>query len=174
MSRQRRYAFGLGAAALIGIAVAVILTLDVGGSGEQPASQAVVTARDMTPSPASNPRRRRSWIVEASAVCRLGQKLYPDVVLGADGDPDTTHYAVERLVSEISALSVPTAASVRRQRLAQHGQAAVSAWRSIAIRPIGDVTLRERQEAEMLAAQYVDELIAFGADACRPLRVGPS
>ena len=174
MSRQRRYAFGLGAAALIGIAVAVILTLDVGGSGEQPASQAGATARDMSATPASNPRRRRSWIVEANAVCRLGQKLYPDIVLGAKGDPDTTDYAVERLVSEISALSVPTAASARRQRLAQHGQAAVFAWRSIAIRPIGDVTLRERREAEMLAAQYVDELIAFGADACRPLRVGPS
>ena len=174
MSKQRRYAIGLGAAALIGIAVAVILTLHVGGSGEHPARQAGTTARDARPTPASHPRRRRSWIVEANAVCRLGQKLYPDIVLGADGDPDTTDYAVERLVREISAITVPTAASAGQRRLAQHAQAAVSAWRSIAMRPIGDVTLRERREAEMLAARYVDELIARGADACRPLRVSPS
>jgi hypothetical protein len=92
-------------------------------------------------------------------------------VLGANGDPDTMNYAVDRVVKEIAAIPVPTAASARQRRLARHGRAAASAWQSLATRPIGDVTLRKRQEAERLGARYVDELVALGAGACAPLRL---
>ena len=120
--------------------------------------------------PAAQPRRHRSWIAEANAVCRLGRKLYPSIALGANADPDTMNYALNRLVNEIAAIPVPTA-SARQRRLARHGRAAASAWQSLATRPIGDVTLRKRREAERLGARYVDELVALGAGACAPLHL---
>jgi hypothetical protein len=33
-------------------------------------------------------------------VCRLGRNLYLNIVLGATGDPDTIHYAINRLVTD--------------------------------------------------------------------------
>ena len=170
MSRQRRYTIGLGTAAL-GTAVTVILSGHVIGAGTRPGNDARTTAHTSAAPPASHTRRRGSWIAQANAVCRLGRKLYPSVALGAKADPDTMDYAVNRLVNEIGAIPVPTAASARQSRLASHGQAAASAWHSLASQPVGDVTRSGRREAERLAGRYVDELIAVGAGACAPLRV---
>jgi hypothetical protein len=95
--------------------------------------------------------------------------LRESIALGADADPDTMDYAVNRLVDEIAAIAMPPAAR-GRVRLQRHGIAAGSAWRDLATRPIGGVTVRERREAEQLTAAYVDELVAAGARACAPLR----
>jgi hypothetical protein len=149
----------------------VILSGHVIGAGTRPGNDARTTAHTSAAPPASHTRRRGSWIAQANAVCRLGRKLYPSVALGAKADPDTMDYAVNRLVNEIGAIPVPTAASARQSRLASHGQAAASAWHSLASQPVGDVTRSGRREAERLAGRYVDELIAVGAGACAPLRV---
>jgi hypothetical protein len=104
-------------------------------------------------------------------VCRLGRKLYPNIVLGATGDPDTIHYAINRLVTEIGAIATLTPNSSGHQ-LDLQGQAAISAWYSLATRPETTVTPGEKQEAARSAAQYVDRLVALGAAACAPLRLG--
>lgn len=175
MSKQRRYALGLGAAALSGTVVVVILSGHLAGSGERAATDTRTTTHTAgAPKPSPSPRRR-SWVAEANAVCRLGQKMYPSIAFGVDnGDPDTMGYAVNRLVDEIGAIPVSRAASARQRRLAQHGLAAGSAWGSLARRPVGEVTLRQQQEAERLAARYIDELVALGARACAPLRPAAS
>lgn len=169
VSKRRGYALGLVAAALVGTAVTVILSGHVVG-GNRAANDAGTTGHTTGAPPARHPRRRSSWIAAADAVCRLGRKLYPSIARGANGDPDTLSYAVERLVKEIAAIPFPAADSARQRRLARHGRAAASAWQSLATRPIGDVTLREREHAGRLGARYVDELVALGAGACAPLR----
>lgn len=169
MRRHRLYAIGLGTAALIGAAITLLLIGRVTGSGERAANGVRATSRTAGAPPASRARGRSSWIAEANAVCRLGRKLYPSIALGADTDPDTMDYAVNTLVDEIAAIAVPPAAPAR-VRLARHGRAAASAWRSLATRPIGHVTQHERREAERLTAGYVDQLVALGAGACAPLR----
>jgi hypothetical protein len=95
--------------------------------------------------------------------------LRESIALGADADPDTMDYAVHRLVSEIKAIRFLPAAAVRA-RLVREGDAAASAWLSLATRPIDEVTQRERRDAERLTAGYVDELVALGAGACSRLR----
>jgi hypothetical protein len=133
---------------------------------DEPAATGVATSAHLADTPpTSRARTRRSWIAEANAVCRLGRKLYPSIALGADTDPDTMDYAVHRLVEEIATIP-STATAPTRVR----GRAIARAWRSLATRPIRDVTLRERREAERLTAMYVDELVAAGAGACAPLR----
>jgi hypothetical protein len=170
VSKPRGYALSLAAAALIGTAVAVILSGHLTGRDTRTANGTRAIDHVSPSSPAWHARRRSSWIAGANAVCRLGRKLYPSIAQGANAEPDTMDYAVNRLVNEIAGLPVPTPASARHRQLDRHGQAASSAWRSLATRPIGDVTMRERREAERFAAAYVDELVALGATACAPLR----
>src|SRR5262249_42577400 len=117
---------GLGAATLVGAAVAVVLVGHLTGRG----------GRSMNATPTAQAQRGSSWVAEANAVCRLGRKLYPNIALGAgNGDPDTMNYAVNRLVGEIGSISVPIA-SARHAQLERHGLAAASAWQSLATRPI--------------------------------------
>ena len=171
MSRQRRHAIGLGTAAVIGTAVIASLSWDASGDGKRAGNNVRTTAHTTATPPASQTRRRGSWIAQANAVCRLGRKLYPSVALGAKADPDDMDYAVNRLVNEIAAIPARAPASARQSRLAWHGRAAASAWHAIANRPVGDVTGRERREAERLSGRYVDELVTVGAGACAPLRL---
>jgi hypothetical protein len=168
LSIQRRNALGLGAAALIGAAV-IGTVIGRGSETNRPvANGAGTTAHPDTP-PTLRPRDRSGWIAKAKLVCKLGRKLYPSIALGADGDPDTMDYAVHRLVGEITAITAPPATPVGI-RLARTGRAATSAWLSLATRPIGEVTQRERRKAERVTAAYVDEIVAAGAGACAPLR----
>ena len=164
---MRRYVLSLGAAALIGTAVTV-LSGHVSGSGKRAANGARTTAHTSQAPPASHPRRRGSWIAEANAVCRLGPKLYPSIALGANADPDTMDYAVNRLVDEVAAIAGSSPA--RPLQLARDGRAAGAAWRRLATQPIEDMTARARQEAVLLTARYVDDLVAREARACARLR----
>jgi hypothetical protein len=59
----------------------------------------------------------------------------------------------------------------RGHQLDLQGQAAISAWYSLAARPETTVTPGDKQEAARTAAQYVDRLVALGAAACAPLRL---
>jgi hypothetical protein len=148
----------------------VIAIVQVTGSDEPAANGGATSARLAETPPTSRARDRSSWIAEANAVCRLGHKLYPSIALGADTDPDTMDYAVHRLVEEIAAIPATAAAPARVRERAQRGQAVARAWRSLATRPMRDVTLRERRAAERLTSVYVDELVAAGASACARLR----
>ena len=103
-------------------------------------------------------------------MCRLGRNLYLNIVLGATGDPDTIHYAINRLVTEIGAIATLTPNSSGYQ-LDLQGQAAISAWYSLATRPETTVTPGDTQAAARTAAQDVDRLVARGAAACAPLRL---
>jgi hypothetical protein len=146
----------------------VIVAVQVTGSDE-PAANGVTTTAHLADTPTSRATGRSNWIAEANAVCRLGRKLYPSMALGAATDPDTMDYAVNRLVEEIAGIPVTAAAPARARRLEPRGHAVACAWRTLAMRPIGDVTLGERTAAERLTAAYVHELVAAGADACAPL-----
>jgi hypothetical protein len=137
-------------------------------TNEAAANGAGTTAHPDTP-PILRGRGVSGWIAEANMVCKLGQKLYPSIALGAEADADTMDYAVHRLVGEIAAITASPAAPVR-MRLARAGGAATSAWLSLATRSIGEVTPDERLEAERLTAGYVDELVTAGAGACAKLR----
>jgi hypothetical protein len=167
LSIQRRIALGLGAAALIGAAV-IGTVIGRGTETNQPVANGAGTTAHPETAPILPARAESGWISEANRVCRLGLKLYPSIAHG-DADPDTMDYAVHRFVGEITAITAPPVAPVRR-RLARTGGAATSAWLSLATRPLGEVTQHERREAERLTAGYVDELVAAGAGACAPLR----
>jgi hypothetical protein len=168
LSNQRRIALGLGAATLIGAAV-IGTVIGRGTETNQPVVNGAGTTAHPDTAPISPARHHSGWIFEANRVCRLGRKLYPSIALGADVDPDTMDYVTRRLVDEIMAITDPPATPVR-MRLARTAGAATSAWLSLATRPIGEVTQRERREAERLTAGYVDELVGAGAGACAPLR----
>jgi hypothetical protein len=168
LSIQRRIAFGLGAAALIGAAV-IGTVIGRGSETNHPVANGAGRTARPDAAPILRARGHSGWSAEANLVCRLGRKLYPSIALGADADPDTMDYATRRLVDEITAITTPPVTPLR-MRLARAGGAATSAWLSLATRPIGEVTLHERREAERLTAGYVDELVAAGAGGCAPLR----
>jgi hypothetical protein len=168
LSTPRRNALALGAAALIG-ALVTVLAIGTWPTPSPDPNGDRKTARSGEAPLSPRPRDRSSWTAEANSVCSLAQKLYPSIALGADADPDTMDYAVHRLVSEIKAIRFLPAAAVRA-RLVREGDAAASAWLSLATRPIDEVTQRERRDAERLTAGYVDELVALGAGACSRLR----
>ena len=154
---------GLGVALVVAVVIAAVVSLR-GNNGAEPAGE---------PPPARHSSRTAlsvNWVAEANAVCRLGRKLYPNIVLGATGDPDTIHYAINRLVTEIGAIATLTPNSSGHQ-LDLQGQAAISAWYSLATRPETTVTPGDKQEAARTAARYVDRLVALGAAACAPLRL---
>jgi hypothetical protein len=162
VSNRRRYLVGLGLAVVI-TAVIVVVVSSRGNDDSVSASKPPIARRSTRTEPAAN------WVAEANAVCRLGRKLYPNIVLGAAGDPDTIDYAVGRLVTEIAAIT-PLPPRAGRHALALHGQAAVDAWHSLATKQEETVTSGEKQEAARSATRYVDQLVALGAGACAPLR----
>jgi hypothetical protein len=131
------------------------------GDAAEPASDPPAADNSSTPG---------ACTVEANVVCRLGRKLYPDIDLGAAGDPDTIDYAVGRLVTEITAIATLPPSSGRHE-LELRGQAAVAAWRSLATRPAETVTLGDEQGAARTATRSVDQLVALGATACAPPRL---
>jgi hypothetical protein len=153
--------------AVVGLGVALVVAIAVvslrGNDGAEPAS-GPTRARHTSPT-----APRVDWVVEANAVCRLGRKLYPNIALGATGDPDTIHYAVNRLVNEIGAIAASPPGS-GGHRLDLQGQAAIAAWYSLATRPETTVARAEKQEAARTAARYVDRLVVLGASACAALR----
>jgi hypothetical protein len=162
VSSRRRSVVGLGVAVVVAAVIVVVLG-SRGHDGSVSASKPPVARRSSRTEPVAN------WVAEANAVCRLGRKLYPNIVLGAAGDPDTIDYAVGRLVTEITAIAALPPRSGRHE-LELHGQAAVDAWHSLATRGEETVTSSDKQEAARTATRYVDQLVALGAGACAPLR----
>jgi hypothetical protein len=166
MSIRRRSIGGTGAAVLIAVSALVVVTSRDDGAGRftrnRHSAPGTPPPRQAAPAPP-----RRSWAVEANRVCMLGRKLYPSIAVGANADPDTMDYAVNRLVDEIEAI---TSSPPERGRLLRDGLATTAAWRSLATRPIRTVAFSERQQAAQTAARYVDQLVLLGATACRVLR----
>ena len=108
---------------------------------------------------------------QANAVCRLGQRLYPNIALGAAGDQDTTDYAINRIVREIAAIATSPPSTGGRE-LEVRGQAAVAAWHSLATRREDTVAPGDKQEAARAANRYVDRLVALGAASLLPSGAG--
>lgn len=162
--RKRWKSFvGLGVAVVVAAAIAAAFS-SRGSDGAESLSG---------PPPArhrSRTARGANWVAEANIVCRLGRKLYPNIALGAAGDPDTTDYAISRLVSEIAAIAPPPPSS-GGHKLELQGQAAVAAWRSLATRLEDTVTPGDKHEAARIANRFVDHLVDLRATACAPLRL---
>ena len=155
-------AVGLGVAVAVAVTIAAVVSLR-GNGGAEPASESPSARHSSRNEP------RVDWVAEANGVCMLGRKLYPNIALGATSDPDTIHYAINRLVTEIGAIGA-TPPSSGGYRLELQGQAAIAAWYSLATRPETTVTPGDKQEAARTAARYVDRLVVLGAAACAPLR----
>jgi hypothetical protein len=149
---------GLGVALVIGVTIAAVVSLRGDGGAESASRQLPAGHGPTAP--------RVSWVEEANAVCRLGRRLYPNLALGATGDPDTIHYAINRLVTEIGAIAALPPSS----KLDLQGQTAVAAWYALATKPETTVAAGDKQEAARIAARYVDRLVFLGAAACGPLR----
>jgi hypothetical protein len=163
VSKRWRYVVGLGVALVIAVAIAAALS-SRGSDGVESASEPPAARHS------SRTARGANWVAEANAVCRLGRKLYPNIALGAAGDPDTTDYATSRLVREIAAIATLPPSSGGHE-LELQGQAAVAAWRSLATRREATVTPNKKEEAARIANRYVDQLVALRAVACAPLRL---
>jgi hypothetical protein len=163
ISKRWRYVVGLGVALVIAVAIAAAVS-SRRSDGVESASEPPVARHS------SRTARGANWVAEANAVCRLARKLYPNIALGAAGDPDTTDYATSRLVREIAAIATLPPSSGGHE-LDLHGQAAVAAWRSLATRREATVTPGEKEEAARIANRYVDQLVALRAVACAPLRL---
>jgi hypothetical protein len=163
VSKGRRYVVGLGVALVVAVAIAAVVS-SRGNDRASSASEPPVARQSSRTAPGAN------WVAEANAVCRLGRKLYPNIALGAAGETDTIHYAISRLVTEITAIAtVPPNSGGHELEL--QGQAAVAAWYSLATRSETTVTPGDKQQAARTAARYVDRLVALGAAACAPLRL---
>jgi hypothetical protein len=154
---------GLGVALVVAVVIAAVVSLR-GNNGAESAGEPPPARQSSRTAPSTN------WVAEANAVCRLGRKLYPNIVLGAAGETDTINYAINRLVTEIGAIATLPPSSGGHQ-LEVQGQAAVAAWYSLATGPETTVTPGDKREAARTAARYVDRLVALGAAACAPLRL---
>jgi hypothetical protein len=153
---------GLGVVVLVAVAIVIVVS-SRGNDGAESVREPPAARHSSRAAPMVN------WVAEANAVCRLGRELYPNIALGAAGDPDTIDYAVGRLVTEITAIATSPPSAGRRD-LERNGQAAVEAWHSLATRPEDAVTPSDKQAAARTANQYVNQLVALGAAACAPLR----
>jgi hypothetical protein len=163
VSKHWRYVVGIGVALVVAVAIAAAVSSRGNDGAESPSEPPA--ARQ-----SANTTRGADWVAEANTVCRLGRKLYPNIAVGAAGDPDTTDYAISRLVREIAAIAMLPPSSGGHE-LELQGQAAVAAWHSLATRNADTVTLGDKQEAARIANRYIDQLVAFRAAACAPLRL---